>query len=205
MQFNALNPRHTTPTQITTEIEYFFNEIVPSDKPVFVSVEPEHNSRVDHCFFNVPEKVALHGGSMQYGWIIWETPRILLDAEFHAVWRSPKNSLIDVSPKPDGEKRILFLSDANRVWEKEPVNNIRRPLIDNAYVRRLIRFSEAKFDLQKRHYVYGESVQIPQSEVAQLINQLGLKSEEIDRLVGRNDPCPCGSGKKYKKCGCLNK
>jgi len=23
------------------------------------------------------------------------------------------------------------------------------------------------------------------------------------RKVGRNDPCPCGSGKKYKKC-CLN-
>jgi len=22
--------------------------------------------------------------------------------------------------------------------------------------------------------------------------------------VGRNDPCPCGSGKKYKRC-CLNK
>jgi uncharacterized protein YecA (UPF0149 family) len=25
-----------------------------------------------------------------------------------------------------------------------------------------------------------------------------------DNKVGRNDPCPCGSGKKYKKC-CLNK
>ncbi|HCW53605.1 MAG TPA: hypothetical protein DG753_07705 [Clostridium sp.] len=24
-----------------------------------------------------------------------------------------------------------------------------------------------------------------------------VKSE---KLVGRNDPCPCGSGKKYKKC-----
>ena len=22
--------------------------------------------------------------------------------------------------------------------------------------------------------------------------------------VGRNDPCPCGSGKKYKKCHCAN-
>ncbi|GEC16804.1 SEC-C metal-binding domain-containing protein [Nitrobacter winogradskyi] len=22
--------------------------------------------------------------------------------------------------------------------------------------------------------------------------------------VGRNDPCPCGSGKKYKKCGGLD-
>ncbi|WP_349291374.1 SEC-C metal-binding domain-containing protein, partial [Planococcus beigongshangi] len=21
-----------------------------------------------------------------------------------------------------------------------------------------------------------------------------------DDMVGRNDPCPCGSGKKYKKC-----
>jgi uncharacterized protein YecA (UPF0149 family) len=25
-----------------------------------------------------------------------------------------------------------------------------------------------------------------------------------DRKVGRNDPCPCGSGLKYKKC-CLNR
>ena len=22
--------------------------------------------------------------------------------------------------------------------------------------------------------------------------------------IGRNDPCPCGSGKKYKKCGLIN-
>ncbi|MBF4694123.1 SEC-C metal-binding domain-containing protein [Fusibacter ferrireducens] len=26
----------------------------------------------------------------------------------------------------------------------------------------------------------------------------------IEERIGRNDPCPCGSGKKYKKC-CLNK
>ena len=23
---------------------------------------------------------------------------------------------------------------------------------------------------------------------------------KADQTVGRNDPCPCGSGKKYKKC-----
>ncbi|MET0151636.1 MAG: SEC-C metal-binding domain-containing protein [Candidatus Binatia bacterium] len=30
-----------------------------------------------------------------------------------------------------------------------------------------------------------------------------LKTETVKRdveKVGRNDPCPCGSGKKYKKC-----
>lgn len=34
----------------------------------------------------------------------------------------------------------------------------------------------------------------------------GLMSNQLDSnlKVGRNDPCPCGSGKKYKKC-CLGK
>ena len=25
----------------------------------------------------------------------------------------------------------------------------------------------------------------------------------MTKKIGRNDPCPCGSGKKYKKC-CIN-
>ncbi|MDK2868264.1 MAG: preprotein translocase subunit SecA, partial [Clostridiales bacterium] len=28
----------------------------------------------------------------------------------------------------------------------------------------------------------------------------GKKPFKADKKVGRNDPCPCGSGKKYKKC-----
>jgi SWIM/SEC-C metal-binding protein len=27
-----------------------------------------------------------------------------------------------------------------------------------------------------------------------------LKTIVAEKKVGRNDPCPCGSGKKYKKC-----
>ncbi|MBQ7721705.1 MAG: SEC-C domain-containing protein, partial [Kiritimatiellae bacterium] len=26
------------------------------------------------------------------------------------------------------------------------------------------------------------------------------KRQEMFKKVGRNDPCPCGSGKKFKKC-----
>ncbi len=26
------------------------------------------------------------------------------------------------------------------------------------------------------------------------------KPREVDKKVGRNEPCPCGSGNKYKKC-----
>ena len=28
----------------------------------------------------------------------------------------------------------------------------------------------------------------------------GVPYQRIDEKVGPNDPCPCGSGKKYKKC-----
>jgi preprotein translocase subunit SecA len=28
----------------------------------------------------------------------------------------------------------------------------------------------------------------------------GQKTITKNKKVGRNDPCPCGSGKKYKKC-----
>lgn len=34
-------------------------------------------------------------------------------------------------------------------------------------------------------------------------NSVSVKNEDGDK-VGRNDPCPCGSGKKYKKCGEIN-
>ena len=36
-----------------------------------------------------------------------------------------------------------------------------------------------------------------------MLDSLGTPHREPLRKVGRNDPCPCGSGKKYKKC-CLN-
>jgi hypothetical protein len=31
-----------------------------------------------------------------------------------------------------------------------------------------------------------------------------LTADSGDEKIGRNDPCPCGSGKKWKKCGELN-
>ncbi len=38
------------------------------------------------------------------------------------------------------------------------------------------------------------------------ITKIQKRSKTIikDKKIGRNDPCPCGSGKKYKKC-CLKK
>ena len=40
------------------------------------------------------------------------------------------------------------------------------------------------------------------SEVTRLLNP--PKPKKAGPKVGRNDPCPCGSGKKFKKC-CMAK
>ena len=35
-------------------------------------------------------------------------------------------------------------------------------------------------------------------------NSMSHVSNQPVTKVGRNDPCPCGSGKKWKKCGLIN-
>jgi uncharacterized protein len=37
-------------------------------------------------------------------------------------------------------------------------------------------------------------------EVMPMLAAATRAREKVPAKVGRNDPCPCGSGKKYKKC-----
>jgi preprotein translocase subunit SecA len=41
-----------------------------------------------------------------------------------------------------------------------------------------------------------------ESDIQKASRERSQKQQPIrtDQKVGRNDPCPCGSGKKYKKC-----
>lgn len=50
------------------------------------------------------------------------------------------------------------------------------------------------------HYVVGLEQGEPEdiSDVERLLDPPVPRRSE--KRVGRNDPCPCGSGKKYKKC-----
>lgn len=50
--------------------------------------------------------------------------------------------------------------------------------------------------------VEGDEADPPQRNTSRNDNQQAVKREpvRVEPAVGRNDPCPCGSGKKYKKC-----
>jgi preprotein translocase subunit SecA len=66
-----------------------------------------------------------------------------------------------------------------------------------ARARNLYRVSQTSHD-EVGQFAAGEqqraAAQAPQGEVK--VKQIRLEQPK----VGRNDPCPCGSGKKYKKC-----
>ena len=198
----------TTPTEINKDIFKFCEEIDPTAKPVFLEFFHVEGYIGGECYGNVEKHIEKNGGRVQYGWIIWGDNNIFLEAEFHAVWINDEGEYIDLTPKADGEKRILFLPDSKRKFTGELIDNIRKSLVDNAYTRTLIKVGERKFEIRKKYYLGGHMREIPKFELKNLEDyDKKVYSEELlkDKLggkikIGRNESCPCGSGKKYKKC-----
>lgn len=189
---------NTTPMEITETIRSFCREIDPSQEPLFIRVEPKTNCRLNFCMTDVPRYQAQFGGAVQYGWRIWEAPGLLLEAEFHAAWRSPPGTLIDIIPAPDGEKTVLFLSDSRRVYEHQLVDNIRKPLTDSSEIKDIIASAKFLYEIKKKHF---RNDGVDMAAVERELDQMRAKRDRAGfPKVGRNELCPCGSMRKYKKC-----
>lgn len=106
----GLSMHETTPFEVTAGIVDLCAEL-GDGTPVFVDVSAPPTSRVGWCFSNVADMVADKGGAPQHGWLIWLARGLWVNAEFHVVWQAPDGGLFDVTPKPDGESRIMFMPD----------------------------------------------------------------------------------------------
>lgn len=197
----------TTPTSINKKILNFCKKIDPTTEPIFVNFTLTEGSINGECYGNVENYIKKNGGGSEDGWIIWETPNVWLEAEFHRIWVNNEGEYIDITPKNDGESKILFLKDSKRKFTGELIDNIRKPLVDNAETRTTVVFAKKNFELREKYYD-GKLVVIPIFELNEL-DDLGKKFllQEIrkdilngKRKIGRNEPCYCGSNKKYKKC-----
>ncbi len=196
-----MNLTTTTPPKISDEIVAFCRSIDPTTSPEFVEVIPSASGVAKECFETTNAHTAMHGGTVQYGWTIWETPDVLLDAEFHAVWRDAKGTLIDVTPKDDGETRILFLPDSKRVWEKDLIPNIRKILRDSPQLQYHLQMADLVYSIKRKHFKNGSvDAEAASRELTTALSASQLQPIRRTARVGRNAPCPCGSGNKFKKC-----
>ena len=102
----------TTPSAITPTVLAFAASSLDGLPIIDVPVVPDQQYGLYcWCFDGVLEKVKHDGGGILLGWVIWEWPNAFLNAEFHAVWIDPAGQLVDITPKPLGEKSILFAPD----------------------------------------------------------------------------------------------
>jgi hypothetical protein len=126
---NSPLPPETTPERVTVQVEAFCQKIAPDQTPVYLPVLPVSEAKPGECIYNVQSQVSANGGGMVLGWCIWERQGINLTAEFHAVWKSPDSELVDITPKPDGETKILFLHDPKLVWDGKRYPSHFTPLV----------------------------------------------------------------------------
>ncbi|MGO2082380.1 preprotein translocase subunit SecA [Vagococcus sp.] len=66
-------------------------------------------------------------------------------------------------------------------------------------VTRLFMKSEIRQNVQREQVTQGEAVH-PTQEQGQVANDEKKRPVRVDEKIGRNELCPCGSGKKYKNC-----
>jgi uncharacterized protein len=100
---------------------------------------------------------------------------------------------------------VGFLRGMELDWESwEPVMESEPELFDTLLLFGTLEGIEERQSLPDDEV---EELQDQMPEIARLVSALGLRQRAAtptfrreEPKVGRNDPCPCGSGKKYKQC-----
>jgi preprotein translocase subunit SecA len=90
---------------------------------------------------------------------------------------------------------------------QETIAAIKEGIVDTLFKTRVVPAQEEQgvFNQAPKTFEHSEysAIQRPQPQQPQQPQQQKPQQMPVQRTekkVGRNDPCPCGSGKKYKKC-----
>jgi hypothetical protein len=188
------------------------------DAAIVVPFESVADARERFCFENVKNVIAERGGEIVYGWLVWQHGNIFVEAEHHSVWRKTTGELVCVTPQTPPEKAITFIPDPSTTYDfdhKLITNNIRIALVNDSRVEEFFKACEEQtviLNRARRNSGLGPTVTLSKSEALRHteleMKKAALMSQVVQSdcrrsqagKVGRNEPCPCGSGKKYKKC-----
>jgi hypothetical protein len=161
--------------------------ISPNERPFRVEIQPVEWARELYCTETVPRLVRENGGECVLGWALWIWPNVLIEGEFHAVWRKPDGTFVDPTPRKDGEPVVLFLPDPAAVIDRWQKDNVRMPL---QHRREILDFIEIEERIH-RETNRGSEAQSSEFTVTPLFEH--LKDEErriFQRLVRRFGPPP---------------
>jgi preprotein translocase subunit SecA len=104
--------------------------------------------------------------------------------------------------------KLLILQIFDALWTEhlENMEYLRESVMIRAYGQHdpLVEYKSSGHQLFRDFFnrfesIFFDTVFRIKKPTMEMVNQPGQKIANIKK-VGRNDPCPCGSGKKYKKC-----
>lgn len=166
----------STPPKLTGEIRRFCATLSTAE-PVLVKAVVFPGCDGADAFANLPGQIERFAGRPLPGWRIVVWPRVLLHAEPHVIWHSPKDELIDVTATPDRATRTVFVADQRAAGRPAPV---RQALVADSDLARWL-------DLAKK----GEEG----SDAA-----MDAFARVLRKYARPDDPCTCGSGRQMRKC-----
>lgn len=144
--------------------------LVPGGEAVVLQPQAPRRAKPRDCVVNVDAMIHERGGDVEYGWALWETfPGVIIEAEFHAVWRDPRGRRRDVTPQQIEVSRVVFLPDPTLVYEDRQIDNERIALIDDPLVEEFISAAKAHFDVTNRGELatfHGELPRTPEIRAA---------------------------------------
>ena len=139
-------------------------------------IKPEENDNKDHYLSSFKkikdENYAKHTNA--YIFILRQVSLSILDKNWHNHIQELTNIRMSVSLSGYGGK--------------DPVNEFRKASLSA--------FNQLIYEIQKQMVLVLNNIRVEKKSE----NQEDKKIEPITKKIGRNDPCPCGSGKKYKQC-----
>jgi len=129
--------------------------------------------------------------------LLWlATERLELASPLDTHWRVRARRL--ARRLPDAEDTVAFLGTAIARFTEPAVQLLAEPLLAKAATPTLVRVQKAQAAEVLAIFDGTIGDVLEDEEAPRLLATVTVKS--AGPKVGRNDSCPCGSGKKYKKC-----
>ncbi len=121
----------------------------------------------------------------------------------------PGNVLVDL-------EKAVYLRAIDQLWQEhlDTMEHLRDSVRLRGYGQRdpLVEFKNEGYQLfqQLLNQINSDvarmifRVDVAPTPAPEVVNLQTAANEAENKEIGRNDPCPCGSGKKWKRCGLLN-
>lgn len=117
-----------SPRKINSSVRLILSELQLPESNIHIlkyTKPKEFAPKIENCHCNVWAMCKKRGGHVIYGWIIsQDIKNDFIEAIFHSVWRHPSGKLIDITPRKDGEKKLMIVIDNNRYVEMNDIHGI---------------------------------------------------------------------------------